>query len=93
MPTPHPADADRQLACNALASMPPARRAFLKALHAEFFPHRVDGGMAYRLVDVLFRPALGTRHGLPDGWVARALGVPGGGIGGYGAVNDNCGRG
>jgi hypothetical protein len=74
--TPHPADPDRRLARDALASMPPARRAFREALHAEFFPPRADGGMVYRLLDVQFYLALGTRHGLDDGRAAEGLGVP-----------------
>ena len=76
MLTPHPADADRQQARDALASMPPVRRAFREALHAEFFPPRADGGRPYRLADVLVHLAQGTRHGLDDGRVAEALGVP-----------------
>ena len=74
MPT--PLVAARQQVQAALASMPPARRAFLEAPHAEFFPPRADGGMVYRLVDVLFHLAQGTRHGLDDGRGAEGLGVP-----------------
>ena len=75
MPTPHPAEADRQTARNALASMPPVRRAFLEALHAEHFPPRADGGMTYRLEDLLGHLAAGGRHGFADERLARALAV------------------
>jgi hypothetical protein len=64
MPTSNPAD--RQQARAALASLPPARRAFLEALHAEFFPPRADGGMAYRLEDLLAHLAQTGRYGLSD---------------------------
>jgi hypothetical protein len=46
-----PTEADRQTARDALAAMPPARRALLEAMHAEFFPPQADGGMPYPLVD------------------------------------------
>jgi hypothetical protein len=74
MSTQHPADARHQ-ARTALASMPPARRAFLEALHAEYFPPRSDG-MAYRLEDLLCHLAQGAHYGWEDGKVAPALRVP-----------------
>jgi hypothetical protein len=76
MPTPHPINADRQAARVALAALPPATRAFLEALHAEHFPPRADGGMAYRLEDLLCHLAEGDRHGFGDERLARALAVP-----------------
>ena len=76
MPTPHPAEADRQTARAALASLDPAARAFLEALHAEYFPPRADGGMVYRLEDLLGHLAGGDRHGFGDERLARALAVP-----------------
>ena len=75
MPAPHPADARRQ-ARAALAAMPPPAHAFLEALHAEYFPPRADGGMAYPLAELLCHLAQGTRFGLADGRIAEGLGVP-----------------
>jgi hypothetical protein len=72
----HAADTARDQARNALASLKPPQRAFLEALHAEHFPPRADGGMAYRLVDVLFHLAQGTRYGFSDERIAQALAVP-----------------
>jgi hypothetical protein len=76
MPTQRPTDAARGQARAALAALPPAGRAFLEALHAEHFPPRADGGMAYRLEDLLGHLAGGGRHGFGDGRLARALAVP-----------------
>jgi hypothetical protein len=76
MPTPHPINADRQTARVALAALPPATHAFLEALHAEYFPPRADGGMAYRLEDLLGHPAGGDRYDCGDGRLAGALAVP-----------------
>jgi hypothetical protein len=76
MPTPHPTDADRQTARAALAALPPAASAFLEALYAEYFSPRADGGMVYRLEDLLCHLAGGDRYGFGDGWLARALAVP-----------------
>jgi hypothetical protein len=33
--------------------LPPVARAFLEALHAEYFPPRADGRMVYRLEDLV----------------------------------------
>jgi hypothetical protein len=71
-----PAADAREQARAALAALPPSARAFLEALHAEYFPPRADGGMAYRLEDLLCHLADGDRHGVGDGWLARALAVP-----------------
>jgi hypothetical protein len=62
----HPADADRQMARDALASMPAPRRAFLEALHTEFFPPRADGGQPYPLAELLDHLAGAGRHGVGD---------------------------
>src|SRR5215472_2552701 len=67
-----PAEADHQAARNALSALPPAARAFLEALHAEYFPPRADGGMAYRLEGLLG----GDRYGFGDDRLVRALAVP-----------------
>jgi hypothetical protein len=64
--TPHPADADRRLARGALASTPPARRAFLEALHAGYFPPRADGGQPYPLAELPAHLAGAGRHGFGD---------------------------
>jgi hypothetical protein len=56
--------------------MPPAARASLEALHAEDCPPRADGGMVYRLVEVLFHLAQGARFQLLEERIAEALGVP-----------------
>jgi hypothetical protein len=72
----HPADTDRKAARKALAALPPAACAFLEALHAEHFPPRADGGMAYRLEDLLCHLAGGDRQGFSDNRLARALAVP-----------------
>jgi hypothetical protein len=50
-----------------LAALPPAARAFLEALHAEHFPPRADGGMVYRLEDLLYHLAGIDRYGPEDG--------------------------
>jgi hypothetical protein len=85
MPTPSPrpdrhadpaADLDRRRALEALAALPPAARRFLEALHAQHFPPRAGGGMAYRLADVLFHLAQGERFGFGDDRIAKALSVP-----------------
>jgi hypothetical protein len=70
------ADADRQRALDALASLTPPQRAFLQALHEAYFAPRADGGMVYRLVDVLFHLAQGTRYGFSDERIAQALAAP-----------------
>src|SRR5262245_61897823 len=76
MPTPHPAEAAHRQAHSALAALPPAARAFLEALHAEYFPPRSDGGQFYPLADLLAHLADGDRHGFGDDRLARALAVP-----------------
>jgi hypothetical protein len=67
--------AARQTAGKALAPLDLTPRAFLEALHAEHFPPRADGGMAYRLEDLLCHLAGGDRHGFGDGWLALTLAV------------------
>jgi hypothetical protein len=71
----HTTDSDLQKARAALASMPPARRAFLEVLHAQYFP-RADGGMVYPLEGLVCHLLGAERHGVADEQVARALGVP-----------------
>jgi hypothetical protein len=71
MPTPHHAEVAR----SALASLPPAARAFLEALHAGHFP-APPGGPAYGLEDLLCLLAVGDRPGFGDERLALALAVP-----------------
>jgi hypothetical protein len=75
MPTPHPADAARRAARDALSSMPPTRRAFVEALHAGHVPP-APGRPVYTLEDLLRHLAGGERYGVGDVWLARALAVP-----------------
>jgi hypothetical protein len=75
MPTPHPAEADRQTARVALTALPPATRVFLEALHAGYFPH-APGDPAYRLEDLLCDLAGGDRYGFGDERLAGVLAVP-----------------
>jgi hypothetical protein len=76
MPPQHPTEAARQQARNILASMPPARRAFLEALHAEYFPPRADWGQPYPVADLLAHLAWGAHYGWEDEKIAPALQVP-----------------
>jgi hypothetical protein len=70
MPTPHHAEVAR----SAPASLPPAARAFLEALHAgHFLPPQ--GVPTYGLEDLLCLLADGDRHGFGDEGLARALAV------------------
>jgi hypothetical protein len=55
--------------------MPPAKRAFLESLHAQYFP-RANGGMVYPLEGLVCHLLGAGRHGVADEQVARALGVP-----------------
>jgi hypothetical protein len=73
---PPTAEASRQAARTTLASMPPERRAFLEALHAEYFPPRADEGQPYPLAELLEHLACGSHYGWEDGKVAPALQVP-----------------
>jgi hypothetical protein len=47
-----------------------------RALYAEYFPQRTDGGLTYNIKDLLHQMQLFAKHGIDDAKISELWGTP-----------------